>query len=85
MYMSGRYTFHVPSECPLGQAQLSVLLTSATYGDGVPPQGMSWMIRDSEGREVTTMASPFEAGRFGRDKASNGVRDERGLRVHRRR
>ena len=65
MYMSGRYTFHIPSDCPVGQAQLSVLLTSATYGDGVPPQGMSWMIRDSEGREVTTMASPFEAGDLG--------------------
>ena len=48
MILHGRYSFHIPNPCGPKEAQLSVVLTASTFGDGVPPSGMSWVINDAK-------------------------------------
>ena len=57
MILHGRYSFHIPNPCGPKEAQLSVVLTASTFGDGVPPSGMSWVINDSHGKEVMAMSA----------------------------
>ena len=35
MILHGRYSFHIPNPCGPKEAQLSVVLTASTFGDGV--------------------------------------------------
>ena len=65
MILHGRYSFHIPNPCGPKEAQLSVVLTASTFGDGVPPSGMSWVINDSHGKEVMAMSKPFKRGEYG--------------------
>ena len=63
--LHGRYSFHIPSPCGPKEAQVSVVLTASTFGDGVPPNGMSWAINDAHGKEVMAMSRPFKRGEYG--------------------
>ena len=65
MILHGRYSFHIPNPCGPKEAQLSVVLTASTFGDGVPPSGMSWVINDAHGKEVMVMSKPFKRGEYG--------------------
>ena len=65
MPLHGRYSFHIPNPCGPKEAQVSVVLTASTFGDGVPPNGMSWAINDAHGKQVMAMSRPFRQGEYG--------------------
>ena len=65
MKLSGEFEFHVPNKCPQNKAEVSIVVESSTHGDGVPPHGMGWTMRDSTGKEVLTMTDPFGSWEYG--------------------